>query len=124
LGSRKIRAYGNRDITLENIDENVLDATFEPFIQQALATKNYALAIRLYYLWLIKELSLTKQIVWKKDKTNAAYIQDIKSNDLSRTFRNLTNIYERTWYGEQKVAETEFGYLEAQFKAFLAKLAT
>jgi hypothetical protein len=123
LGSRKIRAYGNRDITLENIDENVLDATFEPFIQQALATKNYALAIRLYYLWLIKDLSSAEKIVWKKEKTNAEYIRDIENSELSRPFRNLTNIYERTWYGEWGVDEAEFKKIEPQFKALLAKLA-
>lgn len=123
LGNRKIRAYGNRDITLENIDEHVLDATFEPFIQQALAAQNYALAIRLYYLWLIKDLALAQKIIWKKDKTNAEYIRDVENSNLSTSFRNLTSIYERTWYGEWGVDEAEFRNIEPQFKALLAKIA-
>ena len=60
-------------IDLERIEENIHEANLDDFIRQALEQQNFALAIRLYYLAILKELSLKNTIHWKKDKTNKDY---------------------------------------------------
>ncbi|GJM31151.1 MAG: hypothetical protein DHS20C18_01520 [Saprospiraceae bacterium] len=109
-------------IDLEKIEENILETDLERYIRQALEQQQYALAIRLYYLNILKELSQLKQIKWKKDKTNRAYLNEMQSSALNPTFRQLTFIFERVWYGANAIDEADFNMLEPQFQAFLQQL--
>ena len=52
--SKKFNAQTQFDI--ETIEENIHESDLEKFIREALASENYSLAIRLYYLAIIKEL--------------------------------------------------------------------
>ena len=94
----------------------------EGFIRQALAEKNYALAVRLYYLAILKELSLTNQIKWKKDKTNREYLREMSGKKLASPFRETTLIFERVWYGNEELTGEVFGTLEPKFKSILQEM--
>jgi hypothetical protein len=124
--SRKISKYSNT-FSIEKIEENIHETDLEKFIQKAVQEKNYALAIRLYYLAIIKELSLSKMIKWKRDKTNRTYLREVGSSNLFKPFRETTRIFERVWYGEGKLDEQEYFSLKPKFeqliKAVKAKAA-
>ena len=47
-------------------EEHIYESDLDRFIREATEQGNYALAIRLYYLAIIKELSLNRTILWKK----------------------------------------------------------
>jgi hypothetical protein len=103
-------------IRLEEIEANLLDADLERFIQQALQQGDYALAVRLYYLAILKELSLRKLIAWKKDKTNRQYLQELQASPLAGAFRETTLIFERVWYGNRPLGEGEYRLIEPKFR--------
>lgn len=111
-----------REITLENIEENIHETELERFIREAIQEKNYALAIRLYYLSVIKELSLKKRIKWKRDKTNGAYLRETRGSDVFTAFRELTNIFERIRYGDGQVQQEDFLNLEPKFKQLIRQI--
>ena len=121
--NRKIKGRTSQ-IDIENIEENLYESDLEQFIQQALAEKNYALAIRLYYLAILKELSLSGQIKWKKDKTNREYIAEMGGKNLSSKFRETTLIFERVWYGSEELTADVFEEIAPKFKAVLAESAS
>jgi hypothetical protein len=87
----------------------------ERFIREAVDQQKYALAIRLYYLAIIKELSLSKLIKWKRDKTNWSYLNEVRTTALSQPFRETTRIFERVWYGEGTLDEKEFLSIKPKF---------
>jgi hypothetical protein len=116
----KNRNIGARDYTsLEDIEENLHESDLDKAIREALEKKNYKLAIRLYYLAIIKELSLRKWIQWKKEKTNLEYLREMGPRTLYPSFREVTLTFEKAWYGDFEVMEAEYHQLSPQFKNFL-----
>lgn len=109
-------------IDLERIEENIHEANLDDFIRQALEQQNFALAIRLYYLAILKELSLKNTIHWKKDKTNKDYLREMRQSDLFGDFRELTAIFERVWYGESPIQAREFHQLEPRFRRMIQQI--
>jgi len=109
-------------ITLENIEENIHETDLERFIREAKEKGDYALAMRLYYLAIIKELSLKKLIKWKRDKTNGEYLRELRSSAFFAGFNEVTNIFERTWYGGGKMDVETFVEVEGKFRGLVDKI--
>ncbi|MCB0518563.1 MAG: DUF4129 domain-containing protein [Lewinellaceae bacterium] len=113
--NKKIKPLAG-DINLEQIEENLHEAELEDPIRRAAAAGDYALAVRLYYLAVLKELSLKELIKWKKDKTNGEYLRELAGSRLFGTVQEVTLIFERVWYGKTAVQEEDFLQMEAKFK--------
>lgn len=113
--NRKIKAKPNQ-ITIENLEDNILESDLDRFIRTATEEQNYALAIRLYYLAIIKELSLKKSIKWKRDKTNRDYLREMQSNALFLPFRETTGVFERIWYGNINLTEQDYLKVKPKFQ--------
>ncbi len=119
--NKKIKKKGEA-IDIQRIEEDIENADLQHFIDQALKNEQYALAIRLYYLSALKELTLKKTIKWKKDKTNLDYLSEMRSSEHFHSFRSITQIFERVWYGEHPLDREGFLKLEPEFKQFINHL--
>ncbi len=117
--SRKIKSTDGV-INIENIEDNIYESDLDRFIRQAVEQQNYALAIRLYYLAIIKELSLNKAIKWKRDKTNKDYLREMRKSPLSDDFRETTSIFERIWYGNKTIDERDYMSIKPKFQALVS----
>ena len=117
--NRKLKS-GVADINLEQIEENLEEAELEDPIRQAAAAGNFALAVRLYYLSILKELSLKKRIRWKRDKTNGEYLRELAGSPLFSPVQEATLIFERVWYGQAELGREDFLQLESTFKNTVA----
>ncbi|MEL6862952.1 MAG: DUF4129 domain-containing protein [Bacteroidota bacterium] len=116
--NRKIPKVVSRG-TIEQIEEEIHESDLDLYIQQALAQGDYTLAIRLYYLAVIKELSLSELIRWKREKTNRDYYRELKATPLSGAFREATRIFERVWYGNHQLPKQDFNALKPKFLALI-----
>lgn len=114
----------NAKIDTQTIAEHIHEFDLPTLIQQAIAQKDYTVATRLYYLLTIKTLSDKNLIHWKKDKTNRHYLNELTAIDIKSQFSQLTNIFERVWYGEVAVNESIFTEIEGQFKTFTDEIIT
>ena len=86
-------------------------------IKQAIDQKNYRLAIRFYYLNILKQLEDNKFITWEQQKTNEDYIQEISKENIKLSFIDLTRLYDFVWYGNFEIDETKFVKVAANFEA-------
>ena len=102
-------------IDLKEIEENLEDVELEDPIQQAIAAGNYPLAVRLYYLAILKDLSLNKKIKWKKDKTNGEYLRELAGTNIFEEFQKITLVFERIWYGKMELSQADFQKVEKLF---------
>lgn len=121
--SRKVGA-SELEVNLKNIEDNIHESNLEKFIQQAQTENNYNLAIRLYYLAIIKELSLAKVIRWKRDKTNRNYVQEVQGQEYLDAFKKLTTIFERGWYGNRTLNKIDYQRLQPQFEDLITQIKT
>ncbi|MFL1013640.1 hypothetical protein [Flavisericum labens] len=105
------------EITAENIEETDIDS----FILSAEKSGDYRLAIRYYYLLVLKHLSLKNHIKFEDDKTNSEYLNEITGKPFSKDFEYTSYLYNYIWYGEfplnadnYKKAKTNFATLLKQ----------
>jgi Domain of unknown function (DUF4129) len=106
-------------ITQDNLDQYIHETDLDIFLRNALATNDYPLAVRLYFLQSIKRLSETNSIDWSKEKTNREYLREMRAHRLHESFRQRTHDYERIWYGNQPLDEDKFRRLQIKFQEFL-----
>ncbi len=109
---------------LDKIEENLHEAELNDPIRRAIAAGDYPLAVRLYYLAMLKELSVRNHIRWKRDKTNGAYLRELAGSPLFGTMQEVTLIFERVWYGKVELTPSDFQQLETRLKAAVATAST
>jgi hypothetical protein len=119
--SRKI-ALNTAVLNLEELEANLETADIDPHLQKAIDNKDFTLAIRLYYLSILKELTLSNLIRWKKDKTNQHYLFELREKNHFDPFKQVTLIFERVWYGNTTFDESAFYSVQPIFKDFLFRL--
>ncbi|MGB1308241.1 MAG: DUF4129 domain-containing protein [Oceanihabitans sp.] len=104
-------------------EENIIkNEDINQLINQAIAQKNYRLAIRYYYLLSLKILSDNQTINWQTQKTNADYISEIQTKNIQSSFINITRIYDYVWYGEFFIDAVKFEKLKQPFETLNKKL--
>lgn len=91
-------------------------------IERAIQLGDFRLALRLYYLKTIRELSQAGHIQWKRDKTNGEYVRALLGNTLRTDFQQLTILFERIWYGNQSVTAIDFQDIRPRFDQFLVQI--
>lgn len=109
-------------ITVEELEDRLEEAALTPLIEQALKAGDYRLAVRLYYLSVLQCFSQKKLITWKKDKTNREYLRELSSTAFYDSFRNITGVFERVWYGQHALDARQYARLEPQFTDLLKAL--
>jgi len=77
-------------------------------IEKAILEKDFRLAVRYYYLLLLKKLAEGEVITYEFDKTNSDYIKEITQETIRGNFIKATTVYDYIWYGSFAVSETDF----------------
>ena len=111
-------------VTLENLDAYIQETDLERFLREALAAGNYSQAVRIYYLQVIKDLSLKGYIDWKREKTNRDYLREIRNSALAPDFRSATRTFEEVWYGNSAVNESSYQMVSAQMENLISRIKT
>lgn len=109
-------------IPVRNVEANIHSTDFKSLIASAEAENNYRLAIRYYYLWLLKGLSESGFIHYDVEKTNSDYQNEIQSEALKKSFRYTSYLYNYIWYGEFPVNQNEFDHAKITFNELLNQL--
>ncbi len=108
------------EVNIEQVEQNLHKSDMEILIEKAMKENNYMMAVRLYYLWIIKELSNGRFIKWKRDKTNRDYIRELRKTDFHKPFRNATRIFERVWYGNRnELKNDDFQPIRKEFQSLV-----
>lgn len=107
---------------LEKSDQPIPESQLDRLLREALAQKQYRLAIRVYFLAIMGRLSEKNRIQWQKGKTNRAYLQEMEAHADHAVFQHLVRFYERTWFGKIDLGENEYRENVPFFETFYQKL--
>lgn len=116
-------AGSNKDmkvpIALESMPEVLNDlpeeTNMERFLRLSLEAGDYKTSVRILYIMIIQRMHENSWIVWKKDKTNRDYLNEVRSRKSYVQFRDITLVYEIVWYGDNEITSTEFDRLRPVF---------
>tara|TARA_R110002049_G_scaffold309272_1_gene519815 strand:+ start:13771 stop:14499 length:729 start_codon:yes stop_codon:yes gene_type:complete len=114
---QKLHEHG--DITAENIESTDIQS----LINAAENTNDYRLAIRYYYLLVLKTLSLKNLIKIEEDKTNADYLEELSAQPFLKKFSYISYIYNYTWYGEFDVNTEQYHTAKTDFTKLLNSIS-
>ncbi len=106
-------------IPVTDVANNIHATDFKKLIAEAERDKNYRLAIRYYYLWLLKGLTNAEIIDYDVEKTNSDYHNEIASKQIKDEFSYTSYLYNYIWYGEFDVNEQQFTKAKTAFTKFL-----
>jgi len=104
-------------IILTDDEDIIQNQDIQQLIELALKENNYRLAIRYYYLSVLKKLSDTELINWESQKTNTDYLKELTDDSLKSKFQNITRLYDFIWYGSFEVDEKSFHQAQQKFKS-------
>jgi hypothetical protein len=103
-------------LNIQNIDLSEDTTSLYAKLQKAIADKNYAESIRLYYIITLKNLAEKGTITFRIDKTNNEYLYELPDGLLRGPFKQITYYFEYIYYGQYTA--TEAAFLKTQ-EAFL-----
>lgn len=95
-------------VWLDEEEEIVQRRNINSLIEKALADKDYKSAIRYQYLLVLQILNQQEIINYQSAKTNEEYAREINSEPLRAAFRQLSRIYDYTWYGSFAASQETF----------------
>lgn len=113
-----IHAKKNQALVSLSEEEHIIkNEDIQQLIQKALTEKNYRLAVRYYYLFILQLMTEKELIVWELQKTNDDYLNEIKEQDLKQPFTTITRLYDYIWYGNFDIDEAKYSRAEAIFSS-------
>jgi hypothetical protein len=121
--NRKIDPQGIA-INIEALEDNLEGSELKPLIQNAMNLGDYQLAIRLYFLETLKQLSVRHLIRFKKNKTNREYLFELRKTPQYAAFQELSLIFDRIRYSGQELSAEAFWAVEPKFQSMLQQLSS
>jgi hypothetical protein len=118
--NQKVNEQITESTKIERI-EDLERVDFQSQIEKAEAVQNYRLAIRLYYLWLIKNLSNAKFIDFQSNKTNRQYCNEMSGSKYFIDFEECTKYYNFVWFGEFGVTSDDYQKIIIHYKKLIGR---
>lgn len=114
-GRNKVNDVVEIDLEQMEEEEDIRDMALDHALEEYLAKKDFRTALRIQYLKLLQLLAELDMIKWEKDKTNGDYIREINSYGEKQLFRQNTRAFERAWYGDIAISESEYHNVSRTF---------
>ncbi len=126
--NKEIRWIFKRKTDSENADyngniENISEVNFKNLVEEAVEKEDYRLAVRYYYLWLLKGFERASLIQYDVEKTNFDYQMELSESPFSKDFKKASYYYSYIWYGEFSIGKNEFQTTSAVYNNLLKQIA-
>ena len=108
----------DRVYTLAEVEDKILEVDLDRILAEALLDQDYRLALRINFLIIIKMLAVNGNIIWKKEKTNWEYFNEVKDKNIALKFKEIITPFETIWYGEHELNENQYMRLQPMYESF------
>lgn len=105
-----------KTVYYSDIEKNIHLLDFEKLIKESIAAGERRIAVRYYYLWLLKIMAQNHYIEWDIEKTNSDYLYELQRPVHREEFTYLSYLYNHIWYGEFEIDDATFIKTENRFK--------
>jgi len=110
-------------IELEEINPTEIPLSeLEKLLKEAIDKGDYRGAVRIYFIFIIRDLSDKEWIQWEKEKTNFHYLREMAGKTEFDDFNRSVSYFEIIWYGKREIDAGKFEEIKPNFTTFLKKL--
>ncbi|NOQ74665.1 MAG: hypothetical protein GQ574_21815 [Crocinitomix sp.] len=114
---------GEGGFNIEDVNPIEIPLTeLQRLLQEALARKDYRGAVRIYFMFIVRDLAEKKHIKWEKEKTNFHYLREMSGKNEFHDFNVSVSYFEIIWYGKRELDADKFEQVRPNFTQFLDKL--
>ena len=122
LENKSIKSEKTVEITEDITPIQIPKSALQKALEEAIARKDYREAVRVYFIFIIKDLSEKNWINWEKEKTNYSYLREMQARSEFQDFSESVNIFEIVWYGKREITDKDFKSVQPTFVNLLNKL--
>ena len=101
-----------------DLDDRFYEMDLELMLNKAVSGKNWAMAIRIRFLMVLKKLIDQGQIKWHKDLTNRQIAWQIRPLESRNDFFDLIGYFEKVWYGDIQVTSEYYNKVSPRFEDY------
>lgn len=105
-------------LTESDLDNRFYEMDLELLLNKAVSDKNWAMAIRIRFLMVLKKLIERQHIVWHKDLTNRQIAWQMGLQNSRNEFLDLIGSFEKVWYGDKQVSFEYYQIISSKFEDF------
>ncbi len=116
------RSSDKKVIPFEDLEQNIHLVDFDKEIAKHTAAGDLRLAIRYYYLFILKRLTDSGIIEYDVEKTNADYLRELSASTYQDDFGHTSYLYNYIWYGEFPIDATSFEKAKVPFERLLKNI--
>jgi hypothetical protein len=123
--------FVNREKTGKHLSPLIIEDTapseiplteLQRLLQEALSKGDYRGAIRIYFIFVLRDLSEKNWIRWEKEKTNFQYLREMSGRNEYNAFNQTVSYFEIIWYGKREIDKHSFEKIKPHFTQLLDKL--
>ncbi len=103
------------------VEENLNNMNLDELINNAIRTQDFRMAVRFYFLKILKNLTEKNIINWKINKTNSEFLIEIIASKYYDDFKNICSIYDHVWYGKFSITQEKFLQIKNNYDNFISK---
>jgi hypothetical protein len=121
-GERKGAIVG-APLQIDEVNPTEIPLTeLERLLKEALDRGDYRGAIRIYFIFIVRDLAKKNWIAWEKEKTNMHYLREMSNRAEFEDFNFAVSYFEIIWYGKREIEKTRFELIQPKFTKLLSKL--
>lgn len=100
-------------------DEKIIKSeNIGELIEKAITAGDYRLAVRYYYLQILRLLNQKELITYEFQKTDSDYLHELKKEQFRPQLKKLMRLYDFIWYGNFSISESDFRLTQQSFQQF------
>lgn len=115
-GASVLEEQGKAEVFFNEEEKIVRSRDISELIETAINKGEYRLAVRYYYLQLLKQLNDADLIEYEYQKTNADYLSEIKDGKIKAPLQKIMRLYDYIWYGNFPVTSEDFLRAQKSFR--------
>ncbi|MEO0731503.1 MAG: DUF4129 domain-containing protein [Bacteroidota bacterium] len=111
-------------VNIDELEEErlVAEGVSLSLLQRAENAGQFAVAVRLLYLQLLKELQDANLIRYRRDYSNRDYQNQLRETTFLTDFRDITADYERYWYGKYPIDPLSYRMVRRKFNVLQQRI--
>jgi hypothetical protein len=121
---KDLRLGSDKKAKVEELDniQDIASVNFDKMLEDALREGNYRLAVRIKFLMVIQAMQNKNLILWKPNKTNRAYVNEVSGSMYGNNFKAVVNIFDQVWYGNKEINAEQYNSIKDKIEEIFIQL--
>lgn len=102
--------------------EIISKTQLEIMLEKATDDADYRECVRVYFMFILKELTKKGWIRWRAEKTNYDYLLEMRSHSSYGAFEEVVRVYDLVWYGDYAIDRAIYVQLQPALLSYYKSL--